>query len=435
VSKNNQDLENEQDGKVEFATTFQEFVENAARQALMAAMEREVNLLCGKFYDPSGGDFRRAGSEKGRGYYNGQAHGIIRPRVRERKADGTEQEADLQMYKMARSRHPLNAEIMKMAEGGMSMRGIGRLKKKGFSASTAQKVWVEESAKGVIALRNRDLSQEEFYAMMIDGVVLSRDMVVVVAIGFCRDGRKMVLDFVTGRTENYEVCLDLVGRVVKRGFKCVTENLLAVLAGADALSKAIRAYFPTAKIQRCWVHKERNLHSYLSYKDHGECSGLIERIRKAEGEDDGKAAYALLEEFLGKRNQAALQSLREGGDELLTFHCLNVPATLNLTFLSTNIIENVMLNFRRHTDRVTKWDAKTDQADRWAASALLRAEEGFRRIRNHRDLPGLLNALGGMRQALAPGSVPASPLRGAPAAQEKASTAPGAMENEALQDL
>ena len=237
--------------------------------------------------------------------------------MRESKADGTEQEADLQMYKAARSRVELNAEIMKMAEGGMSLRGIGRLKRKGFSASTARKVWVEESAKGIRALRDRDLGQEEFYAMMIDGVVLSREVVVVVALGFCTDGRKIVLDFVTGRTENYEVCHDLVDRVVKRGFKCVTENLLAVLDGADALSKAIRAYFPTAKIQRCWVHKERNLHSYLSLKHHGECSGLINRIRKAEGEEDGKAGYAALEEFLSKRNQAALQSLREGGDELL----------------------------------------------------------------------------------------------------------------------
>jgi len=427
VKKNNQKQENQQDGKEEFSGDFQQFIEDAARRALMAAMEREVDLLCGKFYDPSGGDFRRAGSEKGRSYYNGQAHAIIRPRVRKRKADGTEREADLQMYKAARSRVELNGDIMKMAEGGMSLRGIERLKKKGFSASTAQKVWVEESAKGVLALRDRDLSQEEFYAMMIDGVVLSRDVVVVVALGFCTDGRKIVLDFVTGRTENYEVCLDLVGRVVKRGFKCATENLLAVLDGADALSKAIRAYFPTAKIQRCWVHKERNLHSYLSLKYHGECSGLINRIRKAEGDEDGKAEYAALEEFLGKRNQAALQSLREGGDELLTFHCLNVPATLNLTFLSTNIIENVMLNFRRHTDRVTKWDAKTNQADRWAASALLLAEEGFRRIRNHRDLPGLLDALGGVIEALAPGSVPS-----APAAQEADFTPPGARGNDGL---
>jgi len=51
---------------------------------------------------------------------------------------------------------------------------------------------------------------------MIDGVVLSRDVVVIVAIGFCSDGRKMVLDFVRGHTENYELCRELLGRLVKR---------------------------------------------------------------------------------------------------------------------------------------------------------------------------------------------------------------------------
>jgi len=397
-------------------------------------MEREVDLLCGKFYNPKGGEHRRAGSEKGRIYFNGQAHGMVRPRVRQRGDDGSERETDLVTYGAARSRRHLSAEIMQMAEGGMSLRGIQRLNRKGFSASTAQKVLVEESAKAVLALRGRDLSREDFFCLMIDGVVLSRDVVVIVAIGFCPDGRKMVLDFVRGHTENYELCRELLGRLVKRGFAPITEHLLAVLDGASALSKAVLEYYPTAKVQRCWVHKERNLHAYLSKKDHGECSGLIDRIRKAQGAEDGKACYKELEEFLGLRNQAAVESLHEGGAELLTFHGLNVSATLNRTFLSTNLIENVMLNFRRHTGRVTKWDPKSDQVERWTSSALLLAEEGFRKITNHLDLPGLVAALGGCRRPFAPGSVPASPLRGAPASQETASTTPGAKSKRGLQD-
>jgi len=433
VRQNNRKLEHQQVGKEEFAKFFHQFIEQEARRVLMAVMEREVDLLCGESYAPAGGDFRRAGSEKGRVYHNGQAHGVIRPRVRQREENGSERERKLMTYEAGRSRRHLSCEIMQMAEGGMSLRGIERLKRRGFSASTAQKVLIEESAKAVLALRDRDLSQEEFYCVMIDGVVLSRDVVVIVAIGFCSDGRKMVLDFVRGHTENYELCRELLGRLVKRGFDCATEHLLAVLDGADALSKAVREYYPSVKLQRCWIHKERNLHAYLNRKDHGECSWLIDRIRKAEGAEDGQACYAELAKFLGGRNQAALKSLHEGGADLLTFHGLNVPATLNQTFLSTNLIENVMLNFRRHTNRVTKWDPKTDQIERWTSSALLLAEEGFRKISNHRDLPRLMAALGGLRQPLAPGSVPASPLRGAPAAQETASTPPGARNNRSLQ--
>ena len=92
-------------------------------------------------------------------------------------------------------------------------------------------------------------------------------------------------------SENYELCRDLLRRLKQRGFGSATERLLAVLDGADALSKAVREAFPQVEIQRCWVHKERNLQSYLNKKDHAECSALTERVRKAEGAKDGEAAY------------------------------------------------------------------------------------------------------------------------------------------------
>ena len=109
----------------------------------------------------------------------------------------------------------------------------------------------------------------------------------------------------------------------------------------------------------------------------------------------------------------------------MTFHSLNAPSTLNVTFLSTNLIENVMRNYRRHTDRVTKWSGKQDQVDRWSATALLQAEEGFRKIRNHRDLTKLIAALGGVRP-VAPDFVPASALRVADPADQTACTSSGA---------
>ena len=225
-----------------------------------------------------------------------------------------------------------------------------------------------------------------------------------------------------------------MGRLVKRGFGPVTERLLAELDGAMRRTIMKVEFSPTAKVQRGLDHKGRNLHAYLARMTTASTLGYSTGFRKAQGAEDGRVCYEELEKFLVVRNQAAVQSLHEGGAELLTFHGLNVPATLNRTFLSTNMIENVMLNFRRHTGRVTKWDPKSDQVERWTSSALLLAEEGFNKICNHRDLPGLVDALGGTRRPLAPGSVPASPLRGAPAAQETASTTPGAKPKRGLQE-
>jgi hypothetical protein len=78
----------------------------------------------------------------------------------------------------------------------------------------------------------------------------------------------------------------------------------------------------------------------------------------------------------------------------LAFHRLNVPATLNVTFLSTNHIENVMRNARGLIGKVCRWSPKTDHLTRWMGVALLRAQEGFRRVRGHKELGALAAALG-----------------------------------------
>lgn len=418
----------QQEEMIDAGEIFRNFMQQETRRALMTLMAAEVDLLCGEAYAPQepGKKYRRAGSGMGRAYFDGQAESVKRPRVREIDQRGVERETRLMSYEAGRSREHLSPQIMAMMEGGMSLRGIERMRRKGFSASTAQKILVEESAKNVECLRARDLSQEAFLGLMVDGVFLAKEVVVLVAIGFCTDGRKVVLDFVWGSTENYELSRQLLSQLVKRGFRSATQRLLAVVDGAEGIIKAIREFFPTVAMQRCWVHKERNLHAYLNKKDHPECSQLMERVRKAQGAQDGAVAYGELEDFLEKRNQGALASLREAGEDLLTFHRLNVPSTLNVSFLSTNLIENVMLNYRRTINRVTKWSGKEDQVDRWSAMALLQAEEGFRKIRHHRDLPKLISALGGLRPALAPDCVADSALRAADPTDQTSSTPSGA---------
>lgn len=64
------------------------------------------------------------------------------------------------------------------------------------------------------------------------------------------------------------------------------------------------------------------------------------------------------------------------------------------TFLSTNNIENVVRNTRGTIGRVCRWNPKTDQLSRWMGVALLRAQEGFRRIRGHTEMGALAAALG-----------------------------------------
>ncbi len=101
-----------------------------------------------------------------------------------------------------------------------------------------------------------------------------------------------------------------------------------------------------------------------------------------------------LREFLKGVSAQALESLEESGEEeLLAFHRLSLPNTLNTTFLSTNNIENAFRNTRRKIGRVTRWREETNQASKWLAYALTKAEEGFRRIKGFQEMGKLHAAL------------------------------------------
>jgi len=75
--------------------------------------------------------------------------------------------------------------------------------------------------------------------------------------------------------------------------------------------------------------------------------------RLAEGATAGDEALAQIRAFVAARNAAGLASLDEAGDQLITLLRLNVPATLHVSLLSTNAIENVMRNYRDQTAKVT----------------------------------------------------------------------------------
>jgi len=221
---------------------------------------------------------------------------------------------------------------------------------------------------------------------------LSKDQLAIVAIGITTGGYKHVLDFDLGGTENAEVCRALLRRLVARGFHC-DRRLLAVLDGSDALRCVVKEFFPDSVIQRCLVHKERNIRAKLSKRHWGELARLFKRLRSVQGREAAEEVVGELKSFLKPLNAEALNSLEEAGDDLIALHRLDVPSTLHRNLLSTNAIENSFRNTRRKLGRVTRFRAETDQATRWLAFALTEVEKGFQRISGHKDLPALITAL------------------------------------------
>lgn len=360
-------------------------------------LRSEVEELCGESHRPEpAAEYRRAGSESGACYAGGRRETLIRPRVRRRGRNGIEREHVLASYAAMRAPSNNAAAVVKAMGGGMSTRSQEWASDGVMSKTAASRHWIEATAAKIAELRERDLRAAPFFGLMLDGVGLADDAVVIVAIGLTQDGHKRVLDFEPGASENAAVAKALVARLQSRGFGPPPgSRLLAVLDGSAPLHSAVLAAWPDALIQRCLVHKERNLYGYLRHGDHAEASRLWRRLRLAEGHDAGREALAALRSFFATRNAAALTSLEEAGEELTTLHSLNVPSTLNLSLLSTNAIENVIRNYRNQTAKVTRWQSATNQISRWTATALLRVEEGFRRIKGYADLPKLLVALAG----------------------------------------
>lgn len=380
------------------AAMLKEHLRETVRTALYSVVEEEITGLCGPSHRPNPeSTFRRAGSADSTVCIDGRWEPMKRPRVRERARDGGSTEMTLQSWKAAQDPAEWEEATMRAVLCGVSTRDVACLSPaevKRSSKSTVSRMWQQKATELVEDLQQSDLSGFDLLVLMLDAVVLAKDLVVTVALGIDTQGRKQVLGFRVGASENQQVCTDLLGNLRRRGLRHPNTRLLfAVLDGSDALRGALVAHFPGALVQRCLVHKERNLRGYLSTRHWAELTRLFKQLRQAQGEKRATEVATEIRAFLKDKNAQARESFEEAGDDLLRLFSLEVPNTLNRSLLSTNCIENVFKNLRRHLGRVCRWRNSTIQAERWMASGLKLAQMGFRSISGVADLPAMVKAL------------------------------------------
>jgi len=393
----------------ETAEKMREFARESIRELLVAVMREEVEILCGPRYRPDAETKHfRAGSAPGYVLHEGRRCDVVRPRMRRCEGGGTI-EVPLTTYGNAHEPGELHERMLDAFQVGVSGRDQKRLHGKdtpGVSKSEVSRLWRREGEKMLAAFRARAIARPDWLVLMLDGVRLDKELMAVIALGVAEDGTKHLLDFELGASETTETAKGLIERLSRRGFAPAEGGrLLAVLDGATALKSAVLSYWPDTVVQRCLVHKERNVRRFLRKGDWKELSRLFGRLRHAQGLLAGQEALREIERFVGERNAAALESLREAGDELLALHRLEVPATLNTSFLSTNLIESPFQHMRKRLERVCRWDTATDQPSRWLAYGLTESERTFHRVRHAKDLKELrkklIKPLSGMAVGLA----------------------------------
>jgi transposase-like protein len=320
--------------------------------------------------------------------------GIQRPRVR---TDG--EEVALPTFTALSATDPLDVRVLEQMLVGVATRRYARslepvgveVTTRGTSKSTVSRRFVAKTTAQLAAWRTAPLDQVDLVALFIDGVAFADDCVVV-ALGVDGEGRKHALGVWHGSTENATLCQGLLRDLQGRGLR-TDRSMLVVLDGSKALAKAIRyAFDRAAVVQRCQVHKLRNV---LEYLPDGQRPWVRAQMQRAYQASDVRKATRLLMDLarrLETEYPSAAESLREGLEETLTVMRLALSARLQRTFATTNPIENLISGTRRVHRNVKRWRNGT-MMQRWAAAGILEAAKGFRRIKGHRDLPSLVQVL------------------------------------------
>jgi putative transposase len=387
-----------------------ELVLGSGLGVLQALLEQEREQLCGARYrhDPTRKASRAGYADEAELVLGGRRVAVKRPRVR--SSDG--KEVPLPSWERFAAEDPLNARAVEQMLLGVATRKYGRsleplppgTKSRGTSKSAVSRRFVEETAKNLKDWLSRTLSELSLAVLMLDGLVCG-EHTVLVALGIDEKGSKHVLGLWEGATENATACTGLLSNLVDRGLD-TKRTMLVVIDGSKALAKAVRDTFgKRALIQRCQVHKKRNVLEHLPERQRSATDATMTTAYKCR---DSKRALEMLNKLarqLERKHPSAAASLREGVEETLTVLSFGLIDSLERTLVTTNPIENLNSVLRRIHHNVKRWQDGT-MVLRWVAIGLQEATKGFRRLKGHEGMPKLVAALrahdAGLDGALAP---------------------------------
>ena len=381
-------------------SSFERFCLTAGLGAIEQMLGDDARQLTGAPYGR--GEDRvgyRWGTTKGKIGFHGGKVAVHRPRVR--SYDG--REVELPTWTAAQTEDWLGRWAMNLILINVSTRKLRRAVRlpdgdlpavagDGTSKSAASRRFVALSAQRLAEWMASDLAKLDLLVIQIDGLHIGNDLVLVAALGIDAEGHKYPLALVEGATENAAVVQALIDNLIARGLDPKVCRLF-IVDGAKALSKVIRRTFGThTPIQRCQIHKARNVTERLPKALH---ASVRRALRQAWELDDADQAERLLRNLARRLDHEApgvAASILEGLDEILTVVRLALPTPLRRSLACTNAIENMLGTVRRVSRNVKRW-RNAAMALRWTAAGMMEAVKGFRRLKAYRQLPILKAAL------------------------------------------
>jgi putative transposase len=396
---------------VDARATLHDAVVAAGMGVLSAMLEADRAAICGaRYVHDASRRASRAGYADGELAVGGRRVAVRRPRVRD--VDGREMR--LPTWEKLADCDPLTPRAVEQMVLGVSTRNYARsiepappgVATRGTSKSAVSRRFVDATREQLRAMMGRDLSNLSLCTVMIDGIHIA-DHVVLIALGIDEAGEKHVLGLYEGATENAACCGGLVSDLVARGLR-TDRAMLFVIDGGKAVLKAIRATFgPRALVQRCQVHKRRNVEDHLPEAMKKSIGRTMSTAYRCEDAARAKRMLEALARQLERKHPAAAASLREGLDDTLTVMRMRLPHSLARTLSTTNPIEFINGRIRRTIHNVARWDGG-EMILRWLSVALDEASKTFRKLRGHKGMPLLVHALRDHDARLTPAPVDAS---------------------------
>lgn len=387
---------------VDTRTELFELAMHAGLRVFTTMLEEDRTALCGPRYaHQPDRTATRAGTVPSEVVLGGRKVAMPRPRVR---AAG--HEVPLPTFRTMADVDPLNRRVVEQMLVGVATRQYARslepvpaaVISRGTSKSAVSRRFVARTTAQLERWQSQPLDGLDLVGLILDGVHVGEHCLIV-ALGIAADGGKHALGLWDGSTENAAVCQSLLSNLQSRGMR-TDRSLLVILDGSKALRKAVRETFgDVALVQRCQVHKLRNVLDHLPERQRPWVKAILHRAYR---HTDGVAAKRLLQDLVRRLDAdypSAAESVREGLDETLTILALGLSESLRRSLATTNAAESLISRTRHVKRNVKRWRGGR-MVLRWVAAGVLEAVKGFRRLKGHKDMPRLVAALRARDQQL-----------------------------------
>ena len=364
-------------------------------QVLEAMLEEDRRQVCGpRYHHDATRRAVRGGTVPSSVVLGGRKVVVRRPRVR-----GVHGEVPLPTFAALANSDALTRRTVEHMVLGVSTRRYARSLEplpagvvgRSTSKSAVSRRFVARTRAQLQAWQARPLDELSLSVIYIDALRFARECVVI-ALGVDDTGHKHVLGVWDGSTENATVCEGLLANLVERGLQ-VRRSVLVVLDGSKALRKAVdQAWGAAAWVQRCQVHKLRNVLSYLPPARQSAARATMQRAYRSTDAVGARRQLETLARQLDDAYPSAAASLREGLEETLTVLSLHVGGTLRRALATTNTIECLIGRLRVVHRNVKRWRNR-QMILRWDVAGVLEAVKGFNRCRGHQDIRAIVTAL------------------------------------------